>query len=90
MAITRAEYNALFNDATQITVAFCQQASIGAKPKENYDDCYADGYRFGKFWAGCLTAMAQCPQSVRWRDIDYSQPDCLLDNEGSLRFDNAD
>lgn len=48
--MNRAEYESLARDATQITVAFTQQAVL---PENGFNN----GKDFGKFWADCLDEM---------------------------------
>lgn len=69
--ITRAEYNSLFNEATQITVAFTQQATA-------LDNDFNDGRAFGKFWGECLAEMAKKVSEVQWNTLDkYDQHELL-------------
>lgn len=48
--MTRADFNDLCNSATQITVAFTQQAVLP-------DNGFNSGKDFGKFWVECLGEM---------------------------------
>lgn len=48
--MNKAEYELLARDATQITVAFTQQAVL---PENGFNN----GKDFGKFWADCLDQM---------------------------------
>lgn len=52
-----AEYDSLRRDATQITVAFTQQAVIP-------DNGFNTGADFGRFWAECYEEMCRAASKI--------------------------
>ncbi len=73
-----AEYEGLRRDATQITVAFTQQAVI---PDNGFDS----GADFGRFWAECYKEICSAARDVEKSKRAKTEPDDGFDLARGMR-----